>query len=399
MGVSDYAFPGATHTRFLHSVGAFALAKKIIPLLFEKNGFSPKNAEIQKLIQCAQVAVLLHDIGHAPLSHSTELVMPPLSSLKLPLFFQEGRPSRATHEDYTLAIINDESMRPFFAPLINKYNINSENISSLIFGAPHKKEFFIVQGIDFFPLLTQLVSSEVDCDRMDYLLRDSYYCGVTYGRYDLGWLIENLTLTVEENQAFLAFPRRTLLALDNFLLCRHYMFLMVYFHHKSVVYEKMLMNYLQSEDCTYRIPSDLQEYLLHDDYFFKESMKKSTNKTAKKLIQGDLPSKVMESTNGHHEYLMKSIQSFFEKENISYHYTSSRGQLSNYYLKNSSSFFPIKIVDEYVLNSTLKKQQSISEGSDLYQKFSAAHHIERLHCDIDTLTHEQNKFLYKMINR
>ena len=122
-------------------------------------------------------------------------------------------------------------------------------------------DFFVDQGIDYRTLLSQMVSSEIDVDRMDYLERDAYYCGTSYGKVDLHWLIANLTMHIKNDEAYLALNRRALYTFDDFLLSRHHMHLMVYFHHKSVIYEEMLYRYFTSKDNQFALPSNIEEYI------------------------------------------------------------------------------------------------------------------------------------------
>ena len=122
LGFSEYSFPGATHTRYLHSIGVMAIATKAFDQIFcSKLG----KMEFQRLRETLRMAALLHDIGHAPLSHSTESVMPPLSEVALPArfsFIQGTNPHRqATHEDYTVKAIVDSSFTPSFHSLTQKF--------------------------------------------------------------------------------------------------------------------------------------------------------------------------------------------------------------------------------------------------------------------------------------
>src|SRR5690606_30785311 len=118
-----------------------------------------------------------------------------------------------------------------------------------------------------FPLLHQMISGEMDCDRMDYLLRDSYYCGVSYGQYDLDWIIENLEIANINQNACLAISERALTTFDDFLLSRFHMFIMVYFHYRAVCLEKMMYRYFEEANNEYQIPASIHEYIIHDDHF------------------------------------------------------------------------------------------------------------------------------------
>ena len=135
-----------------------------------KNNLS--NPEVQRLRQTLRMGCLLHDIGHAPLSHSTESVMPLVKELELPaLFMKNDNPERqATHEDYTVKSIADSSFTKSFDKIRSQYGIEPFAIAELVLGKTSMPEYFTLNGVNYFPILHQLVSSEIDCDRMDYLL-------------------------------------------------------------------------------------------------------------------------------------------------------------------------------------------------------------------------------------
>jgi hypothetical protein len=116
--------------------------------------------------------------------------------------------------------------------------------------------------------LSQLISSDLDVDRLDYLVRDSYYTGARYGQIDVPWLISSLSRHVDEQgRVCLALDNRALYAFDDYLVARFHMFLMVYFHHKSVAYEEMLRRYVEDGVAAdgFRLPGDLDAYLDTDD--------------------------------------------------------------------------------------------------------------------------------------
>ena len=221
------------------------IAEKAFNRLFQNK---LENKDFQRLKQTLKLGALLHDIGHAPLSHSTESVMPILKELKLPSYFSDrlDQDRQATHEDYTIKIIVDSSLSETFKLLEDKFGTKKECIADLVLGSTNEESYFTIDKINYFPILHQLISSEMDCDRMDYLLRDSYFCGVSYGNFDLDWLIDNLDICHINNKAYLGLSERAVVTFDDFLLSRFHMFLMVYFHYRSVCLEKLLIKYLKS---------------------------------------------------------------------------------------------------------------------------------------------------------
>ena len=146
-----------------------------------------------------------------------------------------------------------------------------------------KSSFFRDEGLDFLPLLRQLISSDFDVDRMDYLYRDSLFCGVKYGLIDFTWLISHFDSHIERDQVFLAIRREALYTLESLILGRQHMRLIVYFHHKSAIYNQMLKNY--SRDCGWKLPSDILSYVSWTDSKLFEKLKSDINTWAKRIIE------------------------------------------------------------------------------------------------------------------
>lgn len=398
LGFSEYVFPGATHTRFIHSIGVMNVADKAFNRLFKDNLF---DIDIQRLKETFRLACLLHDVGHAPLSHSTETVMPKLSELKIPSAFLSKKDQltdrQATHEDYTIKSIVDSSFASSFSLVEKKFGVERKFIADLITGHTSDANYFTIKGINYFPLLHQLVSSELDCDRMDYLLRDSYFCGVSYGSYDLDWLLDNLEICIENNTAYLGINERAVVTFDDFLLSRYHMFIMVYFHYRAVCLEQLLYKYFMTAPDEYRIPSNIEEYIEHDDQFLMKNLKRSKNKYAEAIVKNQVPQKIYESFNNGQEKTLEEIQNYLQSENIEFIRSSSSGRLSKYYIdETSTSKFPMKVVRK-LFNNDNKIIFNINEATDLFTKFAKSHAVNRLHCDFERLNEKQKNELSKLI--
>jgi HD superfamily phosphohydrolase len=191
LGLAHFAYQGAEHSRFTHSLGAMHLATRTLAKLELSYAISD-NARIA--VRCA---ALLHDIGHGAFSHVAEPI----------LGFR--------HEEFTIeALLSDETevgcvLREFSPDL-------PANVAAIIRG-------------DFRPrALAQLVSSQLDVDRMDYLLRDSLMTGAKYGIFDLEWIIKSLEIDEANDRIYVA--ARGLYAVEDYLQARYYMFRQVYFH-------------------------------------------------------------------------------------------------------------------------------------------------------------------------
>lgn len=383
LGFSEYVFPGATHTRYIHSIGVMHVSTLVFNSLFKDQLI---DQDMLRLKHTLRLGCLLHDIGHAPLSHSTESVMPLLSSLKLPKRFVSGKDRQANHEDYTIKTIADSSLTESFKGVTEIFGVDPMCVADLVIGETKEPTYFIVKGIDYFPLLHQLVSSEMDCDRMDYLLRDSYFCGVSYGKFDLDWIIDNLKLCNENGTCFLGISERAISTFDDFLLSRFHMFMMVYFHYRAVCLEQMLMRFFASST-EYRIPSGIDDYLEHDDPYLLKTLRQSSNIWAKRIVNNNIPKKIFETfgSEGLKELIL--LEEYMTAEKIDYIKCSSQGRLSKYYSENiPQTHFPMKVVRESLLEKNHRATKPIQEATDLFEKYSSAHAVIRIHCDFDELS-------------
>lgn len=191
LGLANFTYQGAEHSRFTHSLGALHLATRT---LFKLQNTYKISDEARIAVRCA---ALLHDIGHGAFSHVIESV----------LHFH--------HEDFTIkAVLSEETevgkvLKDFSGEL-------PQDIANIINGT-------------FRPFaLSQLVSSQLDVDRMDYLLRDSLMTGAKYGIYDLEWIIKSLEIDEESDRLYVS--ARGIYAVEDYLQARYYMFRQVYFH-------------------------------------------------------------------------------------------------------------------------------------------------------------------------
>lgn len=396
LGFTENIFPGATHTRYLHSIGVMDIATKVFDQIFKNKDNS---ADLDRLKETVRLACLLHDIGHAPLSHTTEFVMPMVSELNLSEKFLPKEDRQATHEDYTIKSIIDSSFTESFSQVIKKFGIHPEQIAELIIGHTNSAEYFVLDNVNFFPLLHQLVSSEMDCDRMDYLLRDSYFCGVSYGKFDLDWIIDNLSYGVEDGKAYLGISERAVSTFDDFLLSRFHMFLMVYFHYKSVCSEKMLERYFTSSQDEYKIPANIEEYLEHDDHYLMKILRSSDNDWAKKIIRNSIPSKIFETFGIDQLKQLAQLEAYLSAEGIDYIKCQSSGRLSKYYSdsQDKSNKYPLKVIRSSSIHGEQLSLKNINQATDLFEKFSQSHTVNRIHCEFDSLTDGQKTKIKEII--
>ena len=198
LGLASVVYPGARHTRFQHSLGAFHLMTEAVLSLQQKGIFI-----FDTEAEAVQAAILMHDIGHGPFSHVLE----------------DTLIHGISHEDISLMMMEE----------INKHFNGQLNLAISIFKGEYPKNF-----------LHQLISSQLDMDRLDYLRRDSFYTGVTEGNIGSARIIKMLNVVDDT----LVVDHKGIYSLENYLTTRRLMYWQVYLHRTCVAYEKVLVNLL-----------------------------------------------------------------------------------------------------------------------------------------------------------
>ena len=198
LGLASVVYPGARHTRFQHSLGAFHLMSEAIISLQQKGIFI-----FDTEAEAVQAAILMHDIGHGPFSHVLE----------------DTLIHGISHEEISLMMMEE----------INEHFNGQLNLAISIFKGDYPKNF-----------LHQLISSQLDMDRLDYLRRDSFYTGVTEGNIGSARIIKMLNVVNDT----LVVDQKGIYSLENYLTTRRLMYWQVYLHRTCVAYEKVLVNML-----------------------------------------------------------------------------------------------------------------------------------------------------------
>lgn len=374
LGFSEFSFPGATHNRYLHSIGVGHLAVQAFDSIFRAFPFSKNTVKI-RLRQTFRLAALLHDVGHGPLSHTTEEVMPQLSELDVKAYGPNQKKRQANHEDYTIKYVTESSIAETIRTQFS--DIDPYYVACLIDNKlPSRDDFFVDQGVDFRPLLTQLVSSELDVDRMDYLERDSYFCGTNYGKIDHEWLLQNMTLHISEQKAYLALNRRALYSFDDFLISRHHMHLMVYFHHKSIIYEEMLNRYLTSKECRFFLPSNITEYTSYNDYKLYEHLASVNNEWAQRISARKPYRVLIEMHNVVDSKRPEFLKSQLEAKGLHVIWASSHVRLSKYHASTENTSHPMYVVDQY---DPWVEPTQVERTTEIFQKYEGTRVIDRLY--------------------
>ncbi len=206
LGLAMFTYQGAEHSRFTHSLGVMHLMTRALNLLAIHHSIS------QEARLVGRVGALLHDLGHGPFSHVIEKVF------------------HFHHEDWSRSIVLDESTE--VNQILQRFDKALPEKLAALYQHQYKPAF-----------VSQLVSSQLDCDRMDYLLRDSLMTGAKYGIYDLEWVLHALKIDEASDRVYV--EAKGLYAVEEYLQARYYMFRQVYFHRTLRSAEAVLVSTLK----------------------------------------------------------------------------------------------------------------------------------------------------------
>lgn len=206
LGLAMFTYQGAEHSRFTHSLGVMHLMSRVLGLLSRHHRISDE----ARLI--GRAAALLHDVGHGPFSHVIENVF------------------HFHHEDWTRRIVIDPATR--INQILKSYDQTLPELIASVYDHLYSP-----------PFIWQLVSSQLDCDRMDYLLRDSLMTGAKYGIYDAEWVLHALRIDEQNERVYV--EAKGLYAVEEYLQARYYMFRQVYFHRTLRSAEAVLVSALK----------------------------------------------------------------------------------------------------------------------------------------------------------
>ncbi len=252
---SEYVYPGANHTRFEHCVGTMYLAGKVL-----ENPNIGANVNEDEA-ETSRISALLHDVGHGPFSHVFEHLL--------------VRDLDRTHEDITSWLIEKSEI----ADKLGKMGYKSEEIAKLAVGKLHKHSM---------AFLDQIISSAVDVDKQDFIVRDTYHTGAEYGFIDIFRLIHALDVLGEN----LAVELGALSALESFIIARIESFKSIYFHRVGRAAQLMLALAMEKANeelglTDFKTPED---YLAMDDYTVWSAAKKCSKS---RKIMDDLERRCM----------------------------------------------------------------------------------------------------------
>ncbi len=199
LGLADLVYPGADHSRFQHALGAFHLAGLVVERLRHRGvAITPEEEEAFLL------ASLLHDLGHGPFSHSLEHALIPVR-----------------HEVLSYALI-----RYKLTPLLGQET--ADRVVRML-RDPRPRTFF-----------HELLDGQLDVDRMDYLRRDSFFCGIPHGQIDVVRILQTLTVVEQEGEEVLAVEEKGMQAVEAYLIARYLMYWAVYYHRTNLAAQALL---------------------------------------------------------------------------------------------------------------------------------------------------------------
>ncbi len=197
LGTADLVYPGANHTRFSHSLGVLNLTNRIAEEILKVGKIAAEDLEELR------IAALVHDIGHFPFSHIVEYAL------------------QKYYEQNYAGLVKKHLHETFTADLLASIELGidqPESIGQIVTGKSRK------------PIFTQILHSSIDADRMDYLLRDSYHTGVGFGQFDVEQIIRNITVQKRKDENIIAFKKKAMNAIDQYIFARTFMYTTVYTH-------------------------------------------------------------------------------------------------------------------------------------------------------------------------
>jgi HD superfamily phosphohydrolase len=233
-------------------------------------------------------------------------------------------------------------------------------------------------GADWTPLLRSLVSGELDADRMDYLLRDSFYTGVNYGRFDLDWLIQNLHAARVGDRMELALSRSAAFAFEDFLLSRYHMFLSVYLHHTAVAFDWMLAAFHRESRGDFEIPSDPLAFLYCDDVALMSALRRSTNRWAKRIVGRAGFKLLAQFTERDEGYDLGALAQALDRAGVEHFEVESESALSKYFDGAAGPSL-------YILDESSGRLTPVARYTPLYQRYAGAVRLSRAYVRPDQL--------------
>ena len=376
--INAYVYPGATHDRFMHCIGSMNVARRLFGKCISSSQILKDeltSEEIEKLARRVRNAGLLHDIGHGPFSHSLERIFPSLKELPLHKDWWYELPERqAEHEDYSVLLIQTMAEDGVFDKEF------AQDVSSLIHDGVKPGKFF--QDLDkriptLQKVMKTLISGVADCDRMDYLLRDSYYCGVAYGHFDMDWIISSMGITKHEGRLIRTISENGVRAFEDMLLARYHMIDQVYYHKTKAGFAYYLEQALLTKEVPFEISGDPYEYAdkwdLHVLQLLHEAAKDEKNYWSHHLMKRKPAKRILRLHHNKPEEVetLEGLKKMCEEHGIKHFTYEHKSKLTK---EGDGADVQQNI---FVAKKTLKGIQYVPvfEYSDLLQKYNEILHF------------------------
>ncbi|WP_349402012.1 HD domain-containing protein [Candidatus Phytoplasma solani] len=344
---ANIIFHNAEHSRFTHSLGVYELARRFLKIKNLAIHFSEK----EKLLLL--ISALLHDIGHGAYSHTFETIFN---------VNHEIQSARIIKEDQEIVFVLDQIESNF-----------KDDVAS------------IIEKTNKFPLIEQILSSQIDVDRLDYLERDSYFTGAVYGHIDTERLMRSMIIEVNPKTQLkcVAFRQSGVFAIENYLINRYHMFWQVYYHPKARAYIailekifKRLEDLLQlnfSFDSYINIlatflkdKTNLKNYLAIDDYYINGlilQLKDSSDEILKNLCLDFLNRSIWNILDNNEENQAKiiNIKNQYQTQNEKFldYYTSFNTVDKRAYYENNKIFGENILIQSHNQLKNLKEESPI----------------------------------------
>jgi len=388
LGVSVYVYPSATHNRLSHSLGAMELFARIFDNL-HKNDRYGSIEDIQKVIKLRKIGIatiLLHDVGHGPLSHVSEKIF------------------GFKHEDVTAEIIKSTEI----SKILKDEGIEADDIVKIIKHTSSPDHKYI----------SQLVSSQLDADRLDYLSRDAYFTGVAFGKIDLERIIRTLQIYKGggDMDGYVVSTNKGFEAIESYVLSRHLMYRGVYFHKTTRCFERLIENVFKravflAKDRKLILPNEfeflingnsisvkdliqlddhsvyylIRQWTKNDDKILKDLANRIINRKPLKLIETE---KFMSYINNLETIKTELRSKGFDPDYYLIHDEASETPYSPYSPKGAEDETNV-ITNIFVLNNE-NNPEEISKLSKVVRTLSEAHSTFRIYvpeeCKAQTLS-------------